>query len=276
MYSVWQTSNITIFNTGHGKFIELVSSNTAPSAHASWAPPLSCNSLQVYPSSIGVFFPSSDSGMTEINGNKLLISIPKSRKRRQTYKVAHTYNVIPHVFLANMTVKECRRYATVSWCWHFLCNILKEEKMQCEFKHIHLFKKNYKIYELWCFLLNMYFPYIPVLNVSYLRHAIYSVKFLALFNFTISLTNINRLIEKIFLWQFITIYFVKTISSLVHWNLQQWKHQALIRHKKEQSDSKTPNIQHFRKQISFYNLHISNLRHCTVFYNWTNDTRNLY
>jgi hypothetical protein len=52
-----------------------------------------------------VFFLSSDFGMTEINGNKLLISNPKPRKKIQTHKVPHTYNIIPHVFLANMTVK---------------------------------------------------------------------------------------------------------------------------------------------------------------------------
>lgn len=49
-------------------------SNTVPFAHVSWVPPLSCNSLQAYPSSAGVFFLSNDSGMTEIYTNKCSIN----------------------------------------------------------------------------------------------------------------------------------------------------------------------------------------------------------
>jgi hypothetical protein len=48
-----------------------------------------------------------------------------------------------------MTVKERRRYATVTRRWSFLYNILKgKEKMQRELKHIHVFNKALKTYKL--------------------------------------------------------------------------------------------------------------------------------
>jgi hypothetical protein len=90
-----------------------------------------------------VFFPLSDSGMTGIKENKLLISKPRPRKGIQNHKVPYTYNIIPHVFLANMTVEERRRYATVTGCRHLLYDLLKG-KEKSEFKQVHLLKRNFQ------------------------------------------------------------------------------------------------------------------------------------
>jgi hypothetical protein len=62
-----------------------------------------------------VFFLSNDSGMTEINANKPSINNNSVLKMKtQKHKAQDTHIVIPHMLLANMTVEQRRRDATVS------------------------------------------------------------------------------------------------------------------------------------------------------------------